>query len=61
MGSHEHGEGATDADFDRVTQTHLEFFQSYVGRYTLVECTRQKESCIAFPVCFIGSNQTPLN
>ncbi|KAG2407090.1 Subtilisin-like protease [Vigna angularis] len=32
MGSHEHGEGATDADFDRVTQAHHEFLQSYVGR-----------------------------
>ncbi|TKY53889.1 Subtilisin protease SBT5.4 [Spatholobus suberectus] len=31
MGSHEHGEGATDADFDRVTQTYHEFVQSYVG------------------------------
>ncbi|XP_020230724.1 subtilisin-like protease SBT5.4 [Cajanus cajan] len=31
MGSHNHGEGATDADFHRVTQTHHEFLQSYVG------------------------------
>ncbi|CAJ1941570.1 unnamed protein product [Sphenostylis stenocarpa] len=33
MGSHEHGEGATDADFDRVTQTHHHFLQSYVGSF----------------------------
>ncbi|KOM33648.1 hypothetical protein LR48_Vigan01g320400 [Vigna angularis] len=33
MGSHEHGEGATDADFDRVTQAHHEFLQSYVGSF----------------------------
>jgi hypothetical protein len=33
LGSHEHGEGVTQADFDRVTETHHEFLQSYVGRY----------------------------
>ncbi|KAG5039162.1 hypothetical protein JHK86_020002 [Glycine max] len=32
MGSHEHGEGVTDADFDLVTQIHHEFVKSYVGR-----------------------------
>ncbi|KAJ1400378.1 Peptidase S8/S53 domain [Sesbania bispinosa] len=31
LGSHNHGEGATDADFDRVTETHHEFLQSYLG------------------------------
>ncbi|KAK7387650.1 hypothetical protein VNO78_22437 [Psophocarpus tetragonolobus] len=31
MGSHDHGKGVTDADFDRVTQTHHELVQSYVG------------------------------
>ncbi|XP_057742917.1 subtilisin-like protease SBT5.4 [Arachis stenosperma] len=31
LGSHEHGEEATDADFDRVTQTHYDFLGSYLG------------------------------
>ncbi|KAL1293337.1 hypothetical protein HN51_053985 [Arachis hypogaea] len=31
LGSHEHGETATDADFDRVTQTHYDFLGSYLG------------------------------
>ncbi|XP_027368638.1 subtilisin-like protease SBT5.4 [Abrus precatorius] len=31
LGSHEHGEGVTDADFDRVRDTHHEFLESYVG------------------------------
>ncbi|KAK2412969.1 hypothetical protein P8452_73229 [Trifolium repens] len=31
LGSHEHDEGVTQADFDRVTDTHHEFLQSYVG------------------------------
>ncbi|KAK7348319.1 hypothetical protein VNO80_22870 [Phaseolus coccineus] len=33
MGSHDHGEGATYADFDLVTQAHHEFLQSYVGSF----------------------------
>ena len=52
MGSHEHGEGVTDADFDLVTQIHREFVQSYVGRYTNTE----RETCIALTICFVGSN-----
>ncbi|KAL4336477.1 hypothetical protein HN51_020969 [Arachis hypogaea] len=31
LGSHEHGEEATDADFERVTQTHYDFLGSYLG------------------------------
>ncbi|KAI5439184.1 subtilisin-like protease SBT5.4 [Lathyrus oleraceus] len=41
LGSHDHGEGATEADFDRVTDTHHEFLQSYVGSYE-----KAKESMI---------------
>nr|AIC80771.1 subtilase [Cicer arietinum] len=33
LGSHDHGEGVTEADFDRVTETHHEFLQSYLGSY----------------------------
>ncbi|KAK7363882.1 hypothetical protein VNO77_06042 [Canavalia gladiata] len=33
LGSHNHGEEATDADFDRVRETHHKFVQSYVGSY----------------------------
>ncbi|XP_058772779.1 subtilisin-like protease SBT5.4 [Vicia villosa] len=41
LGSHDHGEGVTEADFDRVTDTHHEFLQSYVGSYE-----KAKESMI---------------
>ncbi|KAL5099332.1 hypothetical protein RYX36_003659, partial [Vicia faba] len=41
LGSHDHGEGVTEADFDRVTYTHHEFLQSYVGSYE-----KAKESMI---------------
>ncbi|MCI15502.1 subtilisin-like protease-like, partial [Trifolium medium] len=33
LGSHTHGEGVTELDFHRVTETHHEFLQSYVGSY----------------------------
>ncbi|XLR52175.1 hypothetical protein S83_002847 [Arachis hypogaea] len=33
LGSHDHGEVATDADFDRVTQAHHDFLRSYLGSY----------------------------
>lgn len=43
LGSHDHGEGVNNADFERVTDTHHEFLQSYLGRYTLTlfECTSE--------------------
>lgn len=34
LGSHEHDQGVTEADFDRVTETHHELLGSYLGRYT---------------------------
>ncbi|XP_058772823.1 subtilisin-like protease SBT5.4 [Vicia villosa] len=41
LGSHHHDEGVTEADFDRVTDTHHEFLQSYLGSYE-----KAKESMI---------------
>ncbi|XP_061354871.1 subtilisin-like protease SBT5.4 [Gastrolobium bilobum] len=31
LGSHEHGAEVTDSDFERVTESHYEFLQSYLG------------------------------
>ena len=56
LGSHEHGGGVTDADFDRVTEAHYEFLVSYLGRYTLFERTR--DTCIHF---FVGWNLVFMN
>ena len=56
MGSQEHGEEVTDAAFDRVAETHREFVQSYVGRYTLIE-----KGKLALHSLFILLVHTPLN